>query len=472
MPLSILGFSQIPNFPNKEQPNPSAVQNYSTKNFTHPQNNQNIPALPSSFSSSNTSRIQQQNMTMVQNDFKRIEAEEKEKRQHKYSDEIQKQESKIYLLNSLADKKGTKAYYTAFNNLSKFNPEDYSVADAVFIVENAYYNDDKNFQSTFQNSIQKAVKIIQNQIINKKIDETDNSSKNLAIFQYFAENTKQNGKIVHKAMKYDFEDYMGVKDYSKMFVSKLMKSNTGQCHSMPLFYLILAEQIGAEAFLVMSPNHSYIRYIDNSGEMLSLELTSGMFSANSFVLNSGYIKSEALQNKLYMQNLSKKEVLSQTFVDLASGYIHKFGYDEFVGQVLNKALELNPNNINATLWKSNINQIRFQEACKRLGINYEDKQELQNIRNYPNLVGQLQEINSEFDKIDQSGFSIMPPEDYEQWLSSLNTAENKQKSEEIAERMRLLNAQKQKETLQQQKLKPIPPKKETPKVYTIPKAWL
>ncbi|MGU3375084.1 hypothetical protein [Chryseobacterium sp. M5A1_1a] len=472
LPLSILGFSQIPNFPNKEQSHPSVVQNYSTKNFTHPQKNQNIPALPSSFSSSNTSRIQQQNMTMVQNDFKRIEAEEKEKRQHKYSGEIQKQESKIYLLNSLADKKGTKAYYTAFNNLSKFNPEDYSVADAVFIVENAYYNDDKNFQSTFQNGIQKAVKIIQNQISSKKIDETDNSSKNLAIFQYFAENTKQNGKIVHKAMKYDFEDYMGVKDYSKMFVSKLMKSNTGQCHSMPLLYLILAEQIGAEAFLVMSPNHSYIRYMDDSGEMLSLELTNGMFSANSFVLNSGYIKSEALQNKLYMQNLSKKEVLSQTFVDLASGYIHKFGYDEFVGQVLNKALELNPNNINATLWKSNTNQIRFQEACKRLGINYEDKQELQNIRNYPNLVGQLQEINNEFNEIDQSGFSIMPPEDYEQWLSSLNSVENRQKSEEIAERMRILNAQKQKEILQQQKLKPIPPKKETPKVYTIPKAWL
>ncbi|AZB11000.1 hypothetical protein EG344_20270 [Chryseobacterium sp. G0162] len=126
---------------------------------------------------------------------------------------------------------------------------------------------------------------------------------------------------------------MGVKDYSKMFVSKLMKSNTGQCHSMPLLYLILAEQIGAEAFLVMSPNHSYIRYMDDSREMISLELTNGMFSANSFVLNSGYIKSEALQNKLYMQNLSKKEVLSQTFVDLASGYIHKFGYDEFVGQV-------------------------------------------------------------------------------------------------------------------------------------------
>ncbi|WP_223606816.1 hypothetical protein [Chryseobacterium sp. OSA05B] len=470
--LSLLGFSQIPNLPTREQPNPNTFQNYSDKNFVSPQKNKNIPALPSSFSNSNVSRIQQQNMAMVQNDFKRVEAEEGARNHQRYSNETQEQEGKTYLLNSLADKTGVKAYYTAFNNLSKFNPEDYSIADAVFIVENAYYNNDKNFQSTFQNGIQKAIKVIQSQIKNKNIDEDDNSSKNLAIFQYFADDTKQNGKVVHKAMKYDFDDYMGVKDYSKMFVSKLMKSNTGQCHSMPLLYLILAEQIGAEAFLVLSPNHSYIRYMDDTGEMQSLELTNGMFSANSFVLNSGYIKSEALQNKLYMQNLDKKQVLSQTFVDLASGYIHKFGYDEFVGQIINKALELNPNNINATLWKSNTDQIRFQEVCKRLGINYEDKQELQNIRNYPNLVGQLQEINNEFDKIDKSGFSIMPQEDYEQWLGSLSNAENKQKSEEIAERMRIINTQKQKEAQQKQKLKPNTPKKETPKVYTIPKAWL
>lgn len=470
--LSLLGFSQIPNFPTIEQPNPSVVQKYSDQNFTNSQKNKSTPALSSSFKNSNASIIQQQNMMMVQNDFKRIEAEEKQKNQQRNIDEIQEQEGKTYLLKSLADKAGTKSYYTAFNNLSKFNPEDYSIADAVFIVENAYYNNDKNFQSTFQNGIQKAVKIIQNQIKSKKIDESDNSSKNLAIFQYFADDTKQNGKVAHKAVKYDFDDYMGVKDYSKMFVSKLIKSNTGQCHSMPLLYLILAEQIGAEAFLVLSPNHSYIRYVDDIGEMQSLELTNGMFSANSFVLNSGYIKSEALQNKLYMQNLDKKQVLSQTFVDLASGYIHKFGYDEFVGQIINKALELNPNNINATLWKSNTDQIRFQEVCKRLGINYEDKQELQNIRNYPNLVGQLQEINNEFDKIDKSGFSIMPSEDYEQWLGSLSNAENKQKSEEIAERMRIINTQKQKEAQHKQKLKPTIPKKETPKVYTIPKAWL
>jgi hypothetical protein len=204
-----------------------------------------------------------------------------------------------------------------------------------------------------------------------------------------------------------------------------MKANTGQCHSMPSLYLILLEQIGAEANLVMSPNHSYIRFKNNDGKMQSIELTNGMFSADSFVLNNGYIKSEALQNKIYMQNLTKKELLSQMYVDLASGYIHKFGYDEFVNKILDKALELNPNNINVTLWQSNLNQKRFVKACNKLGINPNNQESLRNIRNYPNLVAQLKNINRQFDYIDRLGFAQMPPEQYEKWLGSLKSTENK-----------------------------------------------
>ena len=379
-------------------------------------------------------------------------------------------DAKRYNLSPLSDKKGTDAYYRAYDNLLKLDPNQYTLADAVFIVENAYNNNDRNFQASYQQHIQKATSMIRQDIKKTGIDESDNAAKNLSIFKYFAEDTKQNGKVIHKAVKYDFDDYMGAKDYSKMFVSKLLKSNSGQCHSMPLLYLILAEQIGAEAFLVMSPNHSYIRFKDNDGEVLSVELTNGMFSANSFVLNSGYIKAEALKNKLYMQNLAKRDVLSQTYVDLASGYIHKFGYDEFVAKVLAKALELNPNNINATLWKSNTDQMRFMQACKRLGIDPEDKQQLQNIRNYPPLENQFLGIKAGFDYIDRSGFAQMPQEQYEHWLGSLKSTENKQKSEEIAERVLLLNAQKKLEAAQ--KKKTITPKKESPKVYAIPKEFL
>lgn len=435
----------------------------------------NLYSVPESLNNQSSHRPNTPNINANSNYYKKVTPRDDQDEINKEVDRqmaMIREESyvKNYMLTSLSDRKGTDSYYRAFDNLMKFDPESYSITDAVFLVENAYNNNDRNFQSAYQTQIQKATNIIRQQIKRSGIDDSDNVAKNLSIFRYFAQDTKQNGKVVHKAIKYDFEDYMGAKDYSKMFVSKLMKTNTGQCHSMPLLYLILAEQIGAEAFLVVSPNHSYIRFKDEDGEVLSVELTNGTFSANSFVLNSGYIKAEALKNKLYMQNLSKKEVLSQTYVDLVSGYIHKFGYDEFVAKVLRKALELNPNNINATLWKSNTDQMRFMQACNRVNIDPEHNEQLQKIRNYPPLENQFLEIKAGFDYIDQSGFAQMPAEQYEQWLGSLKATENKQKSEEIAERLKILNAQKQREAAK--RAKPLVPKKESPKVYAIPKEFL
>lgn len=478
---SVLGFSQIPNFPTPQQPNPNTV--YGTPKIEMPSTDvRNLMRVPQTINVEND-RLRQQNELIIKQTQQDIKQRTEERKQQEYYNKLQKEEQ-TYFLPSLSDKTGTKAYYTAFDHLSTFNPENYSIADATFLVENAFYNNiHKNFPEEFQNNIQKAVNTIKNEIIKKGIDQNDNTAKNMILFKYFAEDSKQNGKVVHKSIKYDFEDYMGAKDYSKMFVSKLMKTGKGQCHSMPLFYLILAEQIGAEAYLSMSPNHSYIRFTDDEGMMRNVELTNGMFSTNSYILQSGYIKSEALQNKLYMQNLSKKDLLSQTYVDLASGYIHKFGYDEFVAKVLDRALELNPNNITATLWKSNTDQMRFQNACKQMGINPMDKNDLQNIRNYPNLVGQLRNINTDFDKIDNSGFAMMPPEAYEKWLGSMKGEVEKQKSQEIAEKIKTQNLQKQKEEQerlekQKQEQKPIQPK--TPeekarewlkKPYQVPKSW-
>lgn len=61
-------------------------------------------------------------------------------------------------------------------------------------------------------------------------------------------------------MKYDFEDFYARGDLSKYMVSKLLAQNTGQCHSLPLLYLILAEELGVKAHLCFSPNHSILNY--------------------------------------------------------------------------------------------------------------------------------------------------------------------------------------------------------------------
>lgn len=340
----------------------------------------------------------------------------------------------------------TQFYYDAFDQLNSLDSANYSITHVVFLIENTFYGNQQNFQKL------KDKIVLTGQLLKEKIDEVDsesNTAKNMLLFQYFTENMKL-GDENHKSFKYDFDDFWGAKDYSKMFVSKLMNSGTGQCHSMPLLYLMLAEQIAAEAYLALSPNHSYIRFPDDLGNMQNIELTNGMFTTNTYILESGYIKSEALQNKIYMQNLDRQQLLSQMYADLAGGYIHKFGYDEFVGEILNKSLELYPNNINTQMLQANYLRNKFEYAMNQLNIDPYDSEDLQNIGHYPEIVSLLNQFNSQNQQIDDLGYLQMPTEEYIKWLNSVNKEQNKQNSEVI------------KETLQ-------PTKKKTNKIKHGPK---
>ena len=44
-------------------------------------------------------------------------------------------------------------------------------------------------------------------------------------------------------------DIKGEKDYFKLLTVKMLKTGKGQCHSMPLMYLMIAETLEAEAWL-------------------------------------------------------------------------------------------------------------------------------------------------------------------------------------------------------------------------------
>jgi hypothetical protein len=152
--------------------------------------------LPNILNNSNSEndRIRQQNEILIADVNRDIKRRTEEQNQRKVSEKLQKDYAETFFLPILSDKAGTKSYYSAFDNLSKFNPEEYSIADATFLVENAFYNNDTNFQNTFQNYIQKATKIIQSEISKKGISDNGNASKNLTVFKYFAKDSKQNGK--------------------------------------------------------------------------------------------------------------------------------------------------------------------------------------------------------------------------------------------------------------------------------------
>ncbi|KUJ56381.1 transglutaminase family protein [Chryseobacterium aquaticum] len=423
---------QIPNLPTGPNSSTLSIQNYSETNFRSNSAAKNTVAIPSSTNSTRKSEIERRNWEMQQNDFKVVEKEAREKEQKGLEKRVNTLEVSGYNLPSLSDRSGTNFYYDALSQLDNLDQSNYSLAEANFIVENAY-SERKLTYSNFKANISKIASQVLQKMKSEKLTTDDNTLKNIALFKHFSKN-----------YKYDFDDFMGKKEWNKMFVSKLLKTGKGQCHSMPLLYLMVAESIGADASLAMAPNHTYIRFKDDDNQWQNIELTNGILSTNAMILESGYIGSEALLNDVYMNSLDKKQLMSLLYADLANGYIHKYGMDEFVGKALDKSLDLYPNNMYANLLKSMYQQARFEYVAAELGIqNVENPVELENIKYFPKADQLLKETKIQFNNIDQLGFKFMPDGAYSEWLSNMNREANKQKSEELAEKIRLITLEKQ-----------------------------
>ncbi|HIP48052.1 MAG TPA: hypothetical protein EYG92_03695 [Lutibacter sp.] len=383
--------------------------------------------------------IQQRNQLLIQQADRQI-GQRQQQRDQLIREAVAEFEPKgirvDYNLPSFVNIPETKFYKKAFERISKMNENEYSVKEITFLIENAFYEEKENYEN-FDKIIKQTGKFLLEKMDDFGYDKNSNVQKNYILFQFFADTLQIKEKdLEHLPFTYDFDDFFGKKDWSKMFVTKLLRTGKGQCNSMPQLYLILAEEIGAEAYLSLSPNHSYIRFSDKLKNWYNVELTNGMFSTSSFLTQSGYIKSEALLNKIYMQSLSKKELFSILLFDLASGYTHKFGYDEFSKKIIDQALEIYPNNVNAHMLLADYLTIKTRYVFRQLGVTKENfKTKMQQ---HPKAFETLKNMKSQYNIIDNLGYTEMPEEAYQDWLHSLRQEKYKRENKEQKERIKKL----------------------------------
>jgi hypothetical protein len=228
---------------------------------------------------------------------------------------------------------------------------------------------------------------------------------------------------VHYPYRYDFEDFWGKEDYTKMFVLKLLQTRSGQCHSMPLLFKILADEVSLPAYISFAPNHSYIQIKDNQNNLLSYESTNGHFVSEAWVLASGYIKAPTLKHRIYTDTLSQTQTLLHCLTDLASGYLWKFGYEntDLVKQCYDFALKLDSKNLKAQMIKANVATYALMKEVKRMGN--PPKSEMQK---YPTIQKLYNEMHATYKVLDDWGFEEIPAEVYAEWLKSAQQAQYQQ----------------------------------------------
>jgi len=300
--------------------------------------------------------------------------------------------------------------------------------DAVFATEIAYSENDVNVEDLY-NEIDVLVGLVENisasDLITYEKKDKDIVMKHAGIFRVMSEGViipfDSTFTFIHSSYTYDFDDPFGQKNWSNMFVSKLLATGKGNCHSLPYLYKILADELGIPCYLAFAPNHIYIKSYAESTGWYNTELTSGTFPVDAWIMASGYITLDAIRNGLYMDTLSTKQAVANCLVDLAQGYQQKFGREnpDFVIKCCNTALKYHPANVNAMLTKAEAQKYYIDLQMKK-----------QNVKNAKDLFTDkiIAEMYSDMEhtyvRLHQLGYRRMPERMYMEWISLLKNEPN------------------------------------------------
>lgn len=309
----------------------------------------------------------------------------------------------------------TAIYESAFSEIEKMLATDSTLnfRKAVFIVENAYCNNQLD-ESTFNRVLTIYASLCQNLASTKLVeyDKEDKQSVNrhAAIFKLMTDTIPiyltDMMMFKHPPFEYNFDDYAGKFDWRNTFVTTLLDTHKGNCHSLPILYKLISDAMGEKAWLSLAPNHFYIKTRNKELGWYNTELTSGQFPSDAWLKSSGYIHLNAIKNGIYMDTLSMRNSVALCLVDLAQGYQYKYRYThvlEFVLKCCDTALTYFPNYINALLLKA--------ETLLKL---YQ-KSEVKNEEAF-RIIEEL------YAQIHQLGYRKMPEKMYLEWLSSLKEA--------------------------------------------------
>ena len=304
--IYIIGYGQIPKI---ETPKTATFTDYS-KTVTMPTGNKQF--TPNYNQNNGLARTQINNQAVMREYKQHQQLKERKNRLINEATNDINNNTIQYNLPSFSSIPQTEYYRTAFNEINEMlqGKRPLNLKRAVFLTENAFVNNQIDYRQ-FDKLIKQDVQLTKMLIKKKGYNKNENLAKNLALFQYMCDTTEfydysTESMAIHTPYTYDFNDFFGKEDWTKMFVSKLVGSKSGQCHSLPLLYLIYTQEIGTEAYLAYSPSHSYIKCKDNYNNWFNIELTNGMIITDAAIMASGYIKTKAIQNEIYMDTISYK----------------------------------------------------------------------------------------------------------------------------------------------------------------------
>lgn len=144
-----------------------------------------------------------------------------------------------------------------------------------------------------------------------------------------------------RSFKYDHSNIRGQNVRLKLLSNYLAKRR-GDCVSMPVLYLILAEKMGFDMALTLAPNHLLLNLRIADGRNVNLEATSGALPIRDEWLRSIRPMSDrSIESGMYLRRLSRREGVAAMAVSVVQ-YLREAGRFEEAAAVCDLILANNP----------------------------------------------------------------------------------------------------------------------------------
>lgn len=329
--------------------------------------------------------------------------------------EILKDTGDLYLLRSedVLHFEIMKDYYiAAYEELHRMlsGEQELSFKRAVFVVENAWKDETINYEvyNKYLTQLSSLCKIWY--LTNKgryNYEDSVQMGFSNSIYKIMTDTIRSaDGKIISYPYQYDFEDNFAQKNWENMFLTKLMSTHKGNCHSLPFLYKILAEELDVKAYLSFVPNHIYIKQKSKEFGWYNTELTNNMFPSDAWVMTSGYVSREAIVSGIYMDTIGSKQNISICLNDLAKGYLRKRG---------------NEANLNFVLKCCNLGLMYFPNYAELLLLKAETLKKKYLVEKSTELYNEMEETYSTLAKLHYREISEQM---YNEWMASMQRNKN------------------------------------------------
>lgn len=113
-----------------------------------------------------------------------------------------------------------------------------------------------------------------------------------------------------EGIQYDFADPYG-KNIKNRYINGILDGKKGNCVSMPILYLAVAQRLGYPVYAVGAPDHLFLRYLDPNFREQNIEVTGG----GGYVSNEKYIidfqiSEKGIKSGSYLKAMTHRELLA------------------------------------------------------------------------------------------------------------------------------------------------------------------